>query len=377
MFIFFILFPLLYLASNIYIYCKLLRAIKRRHIATKILSSLLFWAAAFSLFTSIAARDNENLPDVLSRIMFTGGSLWAIFIIFVALITALFDITRRIFPSFKCNIAHAAFFATVLLCYGNYCHRHPQVVPLDITLDKAMSGEMRIAVVSDLHLGHGTGKGRLKDIVRRVNKENPDLILIVGDLVDGSINPLIHNNLNEELSQLRAHAGIYMVPGNHEYIAGYKKCEKFIEETPIRLLCDTVVTLPNGVQLLLRDDYVNPNRMDIFSLYALADENKPTILLDHQPREIWIKNALGIDIQLSGHTHHGQVWPGNYITDHLFEQSHGYRKWSNSHVWVSSGVSLWGPPVRLGTRGDIAMITLKGRESTQDAHDDSPKSKEE
>ena len=82
--------------------------------------------------------------------------------------------------------------------------------------------------------------------------------------------------------------------------------------------------------------------------------------MDHQPREIAESDAEGTDLHISGHTHHGQVWPGSLITDRLFKQSHGYRKWDNAHVWVSSGISLWGPPVRLGTKGDYAIITLRG-----------------
>ncbi len=361
MFIFFILLPLFYLASNIYIYCKLLRATKHKHIITRAVLSLLFWGTAFSLFISIGTKENEHLPDLLSRALFVAGSLWVVFIIFTAAISFIFDISRLILPKFKCNTLHAVFISALLLCYGYYIHSNPQIVPLDITLDKAMKDSLKIAVVSDLHLGHGTGKGLLKKYVEKINAEKPDLILITGDLIDNSLKPVIANHLDEELSLLNCPLGVYMAPGNHEHISGYEECDKFLKNTPIRLLRDTIITLPNNVQIIFRDDYINPSRADIFSLCAQTHKEKPTILLDHQPRDIALKDLLGIDIQLSGHTHHGQVWPGNYITDLLFEQSHGYRKWENSHVWVSSGVSLWGPPLRLGTRGDIAIITLKGQ----------------
>ena len=361
MIIFFLLLPLLYLAGNIYLYCKLWRATKRQAVITRIALTLLFWGVAASLFVAMGLRNNSQMPDALSRTLFLGGSLWIVFVIFTALMSLTFDVVRSIFPKFRCNTLHALLLATVILCYGHCNYRNPQVVPLDIELNKPMEGTMRIAVVSDLHLGYGTGKGMLKRIINIINRQNPDIILIAGDLIDNSIRPMVAERLNEELSQLNAPLGIYMAPGNHEYISGYCECLDFLKNTPVKMLRDTVVTLPNGVQLLLRDDAANRNRMSIEEFCALVDDTKPTILIDHTPQRIAEKDRLGADIQLSGHTHHGQVWPGNYITDYLYEQSHGYRKWSHSHVWVSSGASLWGPPVRLGTKGDIAIITLKGR----------------
>ena len=94
-------------------------------------------------------------------------------------------------------------------------------------------------------------------------------------------------------------------------------------------------------------------------LLASTDRTQPVIVLDHQPYNLSEVNSLGVDLQISGHTHHGQLWPLNLVTDHIFEQSHGYRKWSHSHIWVSSGLSLWGPPFRIGTDSDIAIIDLK------------------
>lgn len=361
MIIFFLLLPLLYIAGNIYLYCKLWKAAKRQAVITRIALTLLFWGVAASLFVAMGMRNSSQVPHALASIMFLGGSLWIVFVIFTALMSLIFDITRRIFPKFRCNTLHAVLLATALLCYGHCNYRNPQIVPLEIELNKPMEGTMRIAVVSDLHLGYGTGKGMLQRFINLINSQKADIILIAGDLIDNSIRPMVAERLNEELSQLHAPLGIYMAPGNHEYISGYDECFDFLKNTPVRMLRDTVVTLPNGVQLLLRDDAANRNRMPMEAFYALADSTRPSILIDHTPKKIAEKDRLGVDIQLSGHTHHGQVWPGNYITDYLFEQSYGYRKWSRSHVWVSSGMSLWGPPVRLGTKGDIAIITLKGR----------------
>ena len=162
----------------------------------------------------------------------------------------------------------------------------------------------------------------------------------------------------EELAELKAPLGIYMVPGNHEYISGIRKSMQFINETPIRLLRDEIVTLPGGIQIIGRDDRSNTSRLSLQELAKNMDPAKPVILLDHQPYDLSDTEKAGIDLQFSGHTHRGQVWPISLITDHLFDQSYGYRRWGNSHIYVSSGLSLWGPPFRIGTDSELVVFNI-------------------
>ena len=192
-----------------------------------------------------------------------------------------------------------------------------------------------------------------------INAQEPDLIIIGGDLIDNSLLPLYQQKMVEELSQLKATMGIYMAPGNHEYISGMEACERFLKDTPIQLLRDSIVTLPNGLQIIGRDDRSNRHRLPITQLMKQADTTKPVLLLDHQPYEVAKKDSLDIDIQFSGHTHRGQVWPMSLLVDNMYEQSHGYRKWKHSHVYVSSGLSLWGPPFRIGTDSDMGVLTIR------------------
>ena len=142
----------------------------------------------------------------------------------------------------------------------------------------------------------------------------------------------------EELSELKAPLGIYMVPGNHEYISGMNASARFIQDTPIQLLRDSIVTLPGGIQLIGRDDRSNTARRSLQELMANVDKNKPIILLDHQPYKM------------------------SLVTDHIYEQSHGYRQWGNSHIYVSSGLSLWGPPFRIGTESEMVVLQLSTKE---------------
>ena len=172
--------------------------------------------------------------------------------------------------------------------------------------------------------------------------------------------PLLNAPFAEILDSIDAPDGIYMVPGNHEYISGIDACEAFVSGTRITMLRDSIAALPGGLQLVGRDDRSNGNRLSLDMLLAGADMSKPVFVLDHQPYCLAQSDSLGVDIQFSGHTHRGQIWPLNWLTDALYEQSHGYRKWSHAHIFVSSGLSLWGPPFRIGTRSDMAVLHISG-----------------
>jgi hypothetical protein len=158
--------------------------------------------------------------------------------------------------------------------------------------------------------------------------------------------------------------GNYAITGNHEYIGDLGKTLPYIESKGIRVLKDEVVSLGNGVQLVGRLDRsaiqgFGKGRASLDSLLDMTDKTRPVILLDHQPYGLSDLAGTPVDLQLSGHTHNGQMWPITYITSKMFELSHGYGKFGNTHVIVSSGFGLWGPRMRLGTRPEIVVITLR------------------
>ncbi|MBQ8365452.1 MAG: metallophosphoesterase [Bacteroidaceae bacterium] len=358
---FLFLIPLIYIAANIYLFCRTWQAMHCTPTTAKIIVSLLFWVVTFSMFIAIMLRGSE-LPEIYGKGLFRIGSAWLFFSCVAAALLAILDFMRLFFPTMQGNLWWAVGIAAAVFAYGNYNHRTPQAMELDITLDKKMDGELKMVVVSDLHLGYGTGKSALKRYVKLINDCKPDVIIIAGDLIDNSVQAVRNEHMEEELLQLQAPQGIYLAAGNHEHISGIEECEEFFASTNIKFLRDSVVTLPCGVQIMLRDDATNKKRKSLKKLFAKTDSEKPIVLVDHKPNDIEKSDKAGTDLHLSGHTHHGQVWPGNIITDKLYKQSHGYRKWEHAHVWVSSGLSLWGPPVRIGTRGDYAVITLRGKE---------------
>ncbi len=362
---FFLMFLAAYIGGNVYVLVRVLQLLSGASLWLKIVVSSIFWLAAFSMIIALFAR-NAGLPDAMMSALYRVGSVWLVFTLYMVLALVAFDVARVFLPTMRYGVVYAACVAVCLLVYGYWNYRHPQVQHIGIEVEKPMTGELRIVAVSDVHLGDGTDKKALRRYVDMINAERPDVVIIGGDLIDNSLRPLIHQNMAEELARLQAPQGIFMAVGNHEYISGIESVERYLADTPITLLRDSVVTLPSGVQIVGRDDRVNRHRESLLSLLERCDMSHPVVVIDHQPYDLQAVDSAGVDLQFSGHTHHGQVWPITLLTDYIFEQSHGYRKWPHSHIFVSSGLSLWGPPFRIGTKSDMAVFTLSSaRQSNQ------------
>lgn len=355
-----LLLPVLYLLGNGYLFWKIWSILHSLPLWGKVTCSILFWLMPFVLFGTMALRSMPMSYWFMST-LHNIGSLWMVFLLYMVLLLLLFDVLKQFLPFIKSPILYAFTITMTLFLYGYINYRIPRIEKINIVLDKTSnrSQPLRILAISDVHLGYGTGVAQLQTYISKINEQQPDIILIMGDLIDNSIVPLHQAPFKETLSTLHAPMGIYMVPGNHEYISGIGECKRFLADTPIRLLCDSIVTLPNGVQIVGRDDRSNRQRKTLEQLLVQTNDIHPVIVLDHQPYELSHTNSLGVDLQLCGHTHHGQIWPLSLLVESMYEQSHGYHKWSNSHIWVSSGLSLWGPPLRIGTHSDIAVIDLQ------------------
>lgn len=349
--------------GNAYIFIRALRTIKKVHWIIKVIFGILFWLMAFQLFIVMALR-HSNLPEFIPKTMLGIGTTWMVFVLYMTLSLLAIDIVKFFFlKNLRYGFLIALGITAAILAYGYINNLNPKIETIEIKLDKPLKGTTTIVAVSDLHLGYGTGKEKLKKFVQMINAQNPDLIIIGGDLIDNSLIPLYNEQMDEELRELKAPMGIYMAPGNHEYISGIEESYKFLERTPIKMLADSVVELPNGLQLILRDDMnLKTNILPVYKLVANVDKERASFLVEHQPTQLSQIDKEEIDIVFCGHTHHGQIWPGNIATDILFEQSHGYRKWNHSHIFVSSGLSLWGPPMRIGTKGDMAVFKISGKE---------------
>jgi predicted MPP superfamily phosphohydrolase len=223
---------------------------------------------------------------------------------------------------------------------------------------------MNVVVASDIHLGTIVCKSKLERIVERINALEPDLVLLPGDVVDEDIGPVIRNNLGETLRKIRSRFGVVAITGNHEYIGGVEPASKYLVEHGITMLRDSSITINDSIIIVGREDisirgFTGKVRKPLNELMSGLDKSYPIILMDHQPFHLEEAEINGVDLQLSGHTHHGQLWPFNFITKKVYELSWGYKKKGNTHYYVSCGVGTWGPPVRTGNRPEIVNLKLK------------------
>lgn len=298
-------------------------------------------------------------------------------LLYLVLALLIVDLTRilhycfRFFPSFLTNNPQLTGRVTagvlllslaVLLGTGHYRFNHPVTEKLDLKVEKVAKGrkELHIVAVSDIHLGFTIGKQHLKKYVRQINSLQPDLIVLSGDLIDMSVRPLEAYAMYEELSELHAPLGVYMVTGNHEYISGIEASRSFIRKTGIRLLENEWLMPDSTFVLAGQNDPSDPGSLPFGTILADAPKDLPVIALSHQPRDYHLNDAVEsrVDFLFCGHTHQGQVWPGNQLVKKLFKIPYGYEQKEQTHIFVSSGLGLWGPQFRIGTQSEIVSVKL-------------------
>lgn len=248
-------------------------------------------------------------------------------------------------------------------------HRAPIVKTVTVTLDKLphrLDG-FKLVQISDVHMGPVLHAPWLERVVERINTLAPDAVAITGDLMDGPV-WLVGGDV-EPLADIKSRFGTYYITGNHEYYSGVAEWNAFLPSLGIRTLRNECVTIADGLQIAGIDD-VQGNSFeghgpDLDKALATRDANAALILLDHQPRAKAVKLAAakGVDLQLSGHTHGGQIWPGNWVVRAFFPYAEGLKRvcGSTMQVYTSPGTGFWGPPMRLGTRSEITCIILKSR----------------
>ncbi|MDP4276141.1 MAG: metallophosphoesterase [Bacteroidota bacterium] len=248
----------------------------------------------------------------------------------------------------------------VAMIVGYIQFSHPVVTHLNLSIGrKPQHKTLTIVAASDLHVGNNIGKKQLRKYVNLINSLKPDLILLAGDITDQSIQAVSEQYMKEELRSLRAPLGVYAIRGNHEYYSGKPDAiAQYLRNSGITVLIDSVALIDHDFYLIGRDDRTNRQRKPLSELMKGIRQDLPTILLDHQPYNLNEAMKNGIDLQLSGHTHNGQLFPGNLIVKQQFERSYGYLRKGKTQYYVSSGLGLWGPQYRIGTKSEVVEIRL-------------------
>lgn len=246
--------------------------------------------------------------------------------------------------------------------YSYWNSQNPIVRYQQIRLEKAMNKPLRLLVASDQHLGYWSQNAAIDKLAQIVKQQKPDAVMLVGDIMDQS--PDYWNDLNmaENFKKIKAPDGVFAVLGNHEYYGGIKGNLEALEKSGATLLTDQVAVVENKFAVVGRLDATDGQRKSLDELIApISESNLPIILLDHQPQSLDRVQKAGVDISLHGHTHNGQIFPGNLIVSLIWDLAYGYQQRGNTHYVVSSGFGFWGVPLRLGSRSEVWVLDVLGK----------------
>ncbi|WP_405871676.1 metallophosphoesterase [Streptomyces zaomyceticus] len=276
------------------------------------------------------------------------------------------EVSRRLFVS-RVVGGTAVAVAAGTVGYGTYgVLRGPRVKRVVVPLAKVPRAAhgYRIAVVSDIHIGPILGRAHTQRIVDTINAAQPDLVAVVGDLVDGTVENL--GSAAEPLARLRARHGSFFVTGNHEYFSGADAWVDHVRELGLRPLRNDRVEIAAGFDLAGVDDVAGESEgqgPDFARALGDRDRARAAVLLAHQPIVIHDAVRHGVDLQLSGHTHGGQLWPGNLLAELANPTVAGLERYGDTQLYVSRGAGAWGPPVRVGAPSDITIVELASKQA--------------
>lgn len=340
---------------------------------------IIFWIISMSY---VSARLFGNvLPKNIRSYLTIVGSYWLAVMIYSLMLLGLLELVKFINHRFRIiNVSISQeqtilkiskeiilFIVIGILVFGTWNARNPVVKKYEITVPKKAGDikEINIVMVSDIHLGTIINNGRLTKMVEGINGLKPDVVLFVGDIIDEDVDAFVDGNMVENFKKIKSTMGVYAVPGNHEHISGHMdELYNYLRCSGVNVLIDNYIKIQDDFYVIGREDisgekFDGIKRKELPQLLQGIDKSLPMILLDHQPYKFNDVQSAGIDLQFSGHTHKGQLFPVNLVTDKMFETDWGYTKKGSSNFIVSSGYGTWGPPIRIGSRSEIVNVRLK------------------
>ena len=376
--VFFIVFFTIYTSLNYYVFIRGWQVISAYPVL-KPFYAVIFFVAAYGYV--LAKVFYKYMHPFVYDILLGIGAVWFAFLIYFILSLVFLDLVRLtdnwfhflpafIYKNYELTRGITALVVIVIVgtivFLGNLNKRDIEIRNLEITIPKKESklDHLNVVMASDIHISPIDGEKLLKEIVNKMNSLNPDIVLLAGDIVDDKAEVLIERNIGDSFSNLKTRYGVYSINGNHEFINEVESCDRYAEKFGINFLRDSSVLIDSSFYLIGREDgamsqFAGKQRKSLDEIVKDLSEHFPKILLDHTPFRLEQAEQNKIDLQLSGHTHHGQMWPGNLITKMIYELSWGYKQKGKTHYYVSSGAGTWGPPVRIGSSSEIVNIRIR------------------
>ncbi len=342
-----------------------------------ILLRILIWIPVLTF--PLGAVLSNTYGGKAAAVLFLTGNIWLgilFYLFWINLITGIVVVSVKTFASPELLRSLTTLVQPVrigillgltgLCIYGYIQSGNVVVKSLDIVVDRpgVHAPPLKIVQLSDIHLDAMKSPRWWNRIVDRTNALNPDLILLTGDIFDSPSQKL--SAFEPGMKSLTARLAVLASTGNHDFYTGIKSAETYLEKAGIRLMRNQAGTIPGRVHIVAVDD-PTAKRLDKTDPVPLADltqglsRDLPVVLMNHQPLRLKEAAEAGVDLQLSGHTHGGQIWPFNFFTGLAFPFQAGLETFGNLNLYVSTGVGWWGPPFRIGTRSEIIVINLSSR----------------
>jgi predicted MPP superfamily phosphohydrolase len=360
---------LAYIIPNIYVFIRIKDLFISKGYRLIYTVFYIFTATIYPLTQLYSQRDVNIAMRVLSDVsdyilpFFLYLFLFVILFDLLLLFNLLFNIvsseTRKSF-SFRLYALSSIILLSVAVVIAGVINMNSiRISEYQVEIPRRQSGaeHLRVAFVSDFHIEQNTSQAFVEQFVRKVNALNADILLYGGDMVEGDKENETSEAIESALRNIHVKYGSYGVTGNHEFYGGSEQ-GNFFRNAGIKLLCDTIVRIDNSLYLAGRYDKHFRKRKAANEILKGNYDDLPIILLDHRPTELQEVSRTNADIQFSGHTHDGQMFPINLITRSIYELSWGYKKIRNTHFFVSSGLRLWGPPVRTSGKSEIMLVDI-------------------
>ena len=324
----------------------------------------LFWV---SVGLGVAANA-FILSNIFFRLYhnFRLNALILVILYFISLISCiafvLFHIGKIWFRRDKLNhVLRILYFPALIGLFGLslYNAYTPVVHHYQIRLDKPMQ-PLRIGVASDFHLGRYFGGKQMDELADIFRREKVDLILLPGDIMDDNVDAYLAEKMQSHLAKLQAPLGVYATLGNHDFFGDETRIENEVRKTGIHLLMDEAVEVDGKFTIIGRNDDLVPNRPSAKTLLRGVNTRLPVFLMDHRPTDLWEHSRLPIDIQVSGHTHKGQIFPANLLTYMMYPLNYGFKQVNGVNFFVTSGYGFWGVPMRLASQSEVFILDVRG-----------------
>lgn len=364
---------IVHIVFNVYVFIRGWQVLPKSK-SYRVPYALLFIIELVSYFIGLIF--NVALPTLILKPILLVGTSWMLFIGYTAALLLIYDfikfLGRWVNSIRRLNLQRIALKRVYIvisvvivassMTYGSYRFWHPVVTEMNLNIDKKVEGlkTLKVVMVADVHAGHLIDKKVLRMYVDKIMEQKADVILLVGDIIDYDLPPLVDQKMDEEFRRLQAPYGVYVTTGNHEYrLNSDEKIAWLASKTGMTMLRDTSINIADKFYIVGREDDHAEHRKSLPDLMKSVDRKMPVIVMNHEPKSLSEESSEHVDLAVYGHTHNGQLFPYNLLMSLIYEVGHGYKKKDNTHVYVTSGLGLAGPQYRIGTISEIVVLNLQ------------------